>query len=786
MRHNYLVCRLRYTASFLLCLWTGLASGQSLPKEIHLSTDGRQLLSGGTPAAGFFDLENIHTIQLWFEQTNYWTLLTQNYTSGTDIPASMIIDNDTLPAKVGVRFRGQTSYQQVQNSQKKSFNITLDYADSTQDYKGYETFNLLNGFDDATFMREVLFHQYCRNHIPASKTNFSHLYINGQDWGLYPNSQQLDGDFLKEWFFSNEGTLWRALKVGSSGPGGGTGGPFGTGFCSLNYLNTLDTNEYKKYYTLKRTKKEHPWEDLVQLCNVLGNTPSVDLELAMNDIMDVDRSLWELAYENAFSDDDGYINKGGMDYYLYWEAETGRMTLQEFDANSVMTSNHATWSPFYNANDTRFALTNKLFQVPALRQRYLAHLRSIIRESMQSDDISAIDDMAAMIDPLVQSDPKKIYSYAQFTSGVTGLKTFVDTRRNYLLTNAEVAAADPVFSGETRSVQGVADAQPTPSQTVQVTAAVDATVAVQGINLYYGAGLVGKFTKTAMFDDGNHGDGAAGDGMYGAEIPAFAVDIYVRYYFEAVANTTAKTAAYLPAGAEHDVFLYRVKPEVLPHSTVAINEFMASNSHTVTDQNGEHDDWIELYNTDAAGFDLSGWYLSDNPDNLKKWEFPNGTTLGGGAYLIVWADEDSSQVGLHANFKLSASGETVYLIDPQGAIAQEIAYYQQEVDQSYSRIPNGTGNFVIKAPTFGANNESVTAVANPYGIQFELYPNPAAELVRISLKTSEETVLQVFNALGQNMVNRRFLNETTLNVSAWPAGFYQVQLGGVHMRLVVE
>ncbi|MBN8683666.1 MAG: CotH kinase family protein [Chitinophagales bacterium] len=781
--------RVRKLIPFLLLIAATGLQAQSLPAELHFSENGRQLQAGGTPVTGFYALDEVHTLQLWFEQANYWTLLTQNYTAGIDVPATLIIDGDTLPAKVGVRFRGQTSYMGVQNSQKKSFNISLDYEDPEQDYEGYETFNLLNGFDDATFMREVVYHEYCRTHIPSVKTNFSRLYINGQDWGLYPNTQQLNGDFLKEWFPSNNGTLWRALKTTgtSGGPGGGgTGGPFGTGYCSLNYLNTLDSTEYKKYYTLKRTEQTEPWGALINVCDKIANTPIANWEEELNKIMDVDRSLWELAYENAFADDDGYINKGGMDYYLYYEPETGRLTLQEYDANSVMLTSHAQWSPFYNGTDTRFAFMYKVFQVPALRQRYLAHLRTIIRDNMQADDIALIDEIAAQIGPLVQADPKKLYSYAQFTAGVTTLKSFMTTRRNYLLANAEVAAADPVFTSESRSVNGVAEALPKPDQSVQVSVTLAQTPAVQSVTLYYATGITGQFSKLNMYDDGQHNDGAANDGTWGAEIPAYPLETYVRYYFEAVAATTAQTRSYLPAGAEHDVFVYRVQAEVLSASVVAINEFMASNTNTVTDQDGEYEDWIELYNTSASSFDLSGWFLSDNPDNLQKYELPAGTSIAGNGYLIVWADEDGTQVGLHANFKLSASGEVVYLVDPSGAIAQEVSFGQQESDKSYSRIPNGTGNFVIKSATFNFNNEAMSPTNDPddSSVIVQIRPNPAKSSVLITSSDDSETRLQVFDLLGRPIFSNTFVKQTNLDIEAWPAGAYQVIVGSETARLI--
>ena len=75
---------------------------------------------------------------------------------------------------------------------------------------------------------------------------------------------------------------------------------------------------------------------------------------------------------------------------------------------------------------------------------------------------------------------------------------------------------------------------------------------------------------------------------------------------------------------------------------MAINEVLASNTKNL-DENKQADDWIELYNLTSSAVNLGGYYLSDNPTNLKKWQFPANTTIAANSFLIVWADEDETQ-----------------------------------------------------------------------------------------------------------------------------------------------
>ena len=218
---------------------------------------------------------------------------------------------------------------------------------------------------------------------------------------------------------------------------------WGDGTAGLNDLGP-DTTEYQKYYTLKTANKEQPWDDLVTVCDVLNNTPLDQLEEVIPDYLDLDRTLWFLASEILFTDDDSYVYKGKMDYYLYWDPETGRITPLEFDGNSPMASNKVNWSPFYNANKVNYPLLNRLLAVPTIRQRYLAHFRTLLEDSFDPAIVHPlIDQYAAFIDTEVQSDPKKLYTYANFQSETNVLKTFFTNRYNILKSNNEIAQPTP-------------------------------------------------------------------------------------------------------------------------------------------------------------------------------------------------------------------------------------------------------------------------------------------------------------------------------------------------------
>ena len=131
---------------------------------------------------------------------------------------------------------------------------------------------------------------------------------------------------------------------------------------------------------------------------------------------------------------------------------------------------------------------------------------------------------------------------------------------------------------------------------------------------------------------------------------------------------------------------------------LVINEFMASNDSIIQDPQGQYEDWVEIYNYGTGAIDLAGMYLTDDSSEPMKWQIPGGnsaaTTIPAGGYLLIWADNDIDDEGLHSNFKLSADGEEIELFDSDGVtLIDSVEYHDQFTDMSYTRFPDaGSGN----------------------------------------------------------------------------------------------
>jgi hypothetical protein len=129
-------------------------------------------------------------------------------------------------------------------------------------------------------------------------------------------------------------------------------------------------------------------------------------------------------------------------------------------------------------------------------------------------------------------------------------------------------------------------------------------------------------------------------------------------------------------------------------ASLRINEVMASNGSTEADPQGQYDDWIEIYNFGSTPVDIGGLYLTDDPNDPTQWQVPATdpalTTVAPGKYLLIWADGDTQDPGLHADFKLSADGEELGLFDADGAtLIDSLAFPKLSVDVSYGRQPDG-------------------------------------------------------------------------------------------------
>jgi len=353
----------------------------------------------------------------------------------------------------------------------------------------------------------------------------------------------------------------------------------------------------------------------------------------------------------------------------------------------------------------------------------------------------------------------------------------MDGRAQYLLGLSDFTQTEPNISDISLS---------TPSPNINETITVSATV-TDGTDVFLGfrnSAITAPFSRVQMYDDGAHGDGAANDGVYGVDLTISYTTTEYYIYAE-----NENIGMFSPRRAEYEY--YSINAVFMSNSDVAINEFMASNDTTVKDQDDEYEDWIELYNNGTASFDLSGYFLTDDANNLTQWSFPQGTVIEPDGYLTVWADKDEAQEGLHANFKLSTSGESVILVNPADtSIVDVIDYAEQTTDISYGRFPNGIGAFQTMNPTFNQENTVTTGIEDVLvnNDVLKVYPNPAKNnfFLEYTNDDSKEKLVTIFNITGTITYQNTVVGKTLIDTSDWSPGMYIIKSEGSAMKLLVH
>jgi hypothetical protein len=735
----------------------------------------------------FYDMTNVQDIQVHLSQSNWDQLMDNAYaTTGDYIMADSVTINGVVFDSVGVKFKGNSTYQS--NQVKNPWHIELDTY-KEQDYQGYKDIKLANAAKDPSFLRDVLGYQIVRQYMDAPEANFANLYVNGTLIGLYSNTEAITKTFLKDRFGSKNNDF-----VKCNPPAGA--GPQTSDFPNLVYLGQSSTS-YDDAYEIK---SDNGWQGLINLSDTLKNNIA-DIE----QILDVDRALWMLAFDNVIVNLDSYIGLFAQNYYLYrddfdrflsivWDlnesfgtfSNTGSGNLNGTTAKRQMTH-------LLHSNDASYPLVSQLLSVPTYKKMYLAHVKTILTENFTNNGpyYTMALSLKATIDASVQADPNKFYTYAQFNSNLTtditsgggpgggsstpGITSLMNGRYTYLMAQSDFTATQPSISNILLS-----SAAPAIGSTITVTATVTDE---QNAYLRYRSEDGAPFQKVEMFDDGNHNDGAANDNVFGADITISSTT--TDYYIYAENNTIGK---FSPVRAQHEFYTITATGGITA-GDIVINEFMASNDTTVVDQDGEYDDWVELYNNSGSAIDISGYQLSDDNTDLGLFTFPSGTMLQPDSYIVVWADKDDTQSGYHADFKISSGGETIYLTDASQTIIDSVAFGTQTTDVAFGRFPNGTGAFQTLAPTFGAENGTITSIAKVENsdLDISIYPNPARDFFTIKIGNNDyqDNTVLVFNAVGMVVHQSTFQELVTINTNEWAGGMYFVRIGSQTKKLMI-
>lgn len=416
-----------------------------------------------------YDLSVLRTFFFQFENDDWEKEMMAFNNTDVDVPATLTVDGKVYKS-VGLHFRGASSFFGVPAGLKHSINVSIDFTDDKQALLGYRTLNLLNAHEDPTLLRTVLYLQAARDYVPAPKANFVRVVINGESWGIYPNQQQYNKEFLDEWFKTTAGARWKV--PGSPQARGG-----------LEYWGD-DVAGYKRSFEIKSKDDPKAWADLINLTKVLNTTPADQLEQALAPILDVDEVLRFLAIDATLVNNDGYWTRAS-DYSIYQNAK-GVFQVFPHDANETfgpgggggrgmrpggpggpgvgpggmppggdqgragmppdgrggrgpggrggMMMGSADLDPLVGLDDPSKPLRSKLLAVPAFREKYTSYVKQIAAKWLDWKTLGPlVQKYQALIDADVKRDTRKLNTYEEFQAGAQTLKTFADRRLALIL-----------------------------------------------------------------------------------------------------------------------------------------------------------------------------------------------------------------------------------------------------------------------------------------------------------------------------------------------------------------
>ncbi len=701
--------------------------------------------------------------------------LYENVESNQEFHATFSFDNGHITEtveNVGFRLRGNTS----RFSAKKSFKVSFNTFDPGRQWHGLEKLNLNGEHNDPSVIRSKLCWDLLYElGIAGSRSNHVELYINGNFHGLYINVEHIDEEFVLSRFGNNDGNLYKCLWP-----------------ADLNYLGSNPDN-YKllagdrRVYDLKTNTGQDDYSDLAHFIDILNNAPDEDFLCEIEKVFNIYDYIKILAFDVITSNWDGYIFNQN-NFYLYRNTATGKFEYISYDLDNTFGIDwfDITWAirDPYSWHSGMRPLYSRIMDTPELRALYTHYLEHISEVLLEPAAYSAhVETVKWRNAPFVQSDPfyplDYGFTYTDYLDSYNqplgmhvkaGIYPYLDDRRESLQQQLENTTPGPV-------VNHIRNNHPQAGEVFKVRASAGCLDAGAQVVVSYSVDG-GPLTEAEMFDDGEHWDRDAGDGIYGCLVTVMELNMSVSY--QVTASTMGGMSSVMPCAP----LTYQLLPST--DAALSINEFMASNAGTVADEFGEFDDWIEVFNGDETAVWLGDKYLTDNLDNQNKWLMPD-ITLEPGEFVLFWADDDPEQGPYHTNFKLDAEGEEIGIFDSESTgffLLDSVSFAEQETDVSMGRKPDGEDTWVYFTNTTpGYSNLLGDAGGLPGNASLLLiYPNP---VTGGTMHFGEKTSFTLFSILGNPVMEAA--DVVSVNLDGLSPGVYLVvTTRGEYARILVQ
>ena len=264
-----------------------------------------------TYAEHIFQDDTVNEINIEIDEVD-WQDMLENPLEEEYHKANVTINGETV-GNVAIRTKGNTSLTSVANSDsdRYSFKLDFDYYDNNGNYYGLKKLCLNNNYSDNSSMREYISYKIMGElGLDVPECAYSHITVNGEEWGLYLAVEPVDEVFLAEHFADATGDLYKPEGMGGTGADLVYNGDDISAYTGLNLKTNLNSSDGKEILALMQALEDGE---------------------GLEKVLDVEKALKYIAANVALANFDSYLGMTTHNFYLY--EENGRFTIIPWDMN---------------------------------------------------------------------------------------------------------------------------------------------------------------------------------------------------------------------------------------------------------------------------------------------------------------------------------------------------------------------------------------------------------------------------------------------------------------------
>ena len=350
-----------------------------------------------------FSHELIHEIELVLSDASVASLGTDPYTY---VEGSVSIDGVLLDP-VGVRLRGKIgSFRDL--SGKPKFKIDFNQYVEDQRFWGHETLSLNNSIVDCSYVKETIgYRLFEAAGVPASRTGYATVSVNGAPYGLYVLVEVPDDRWLRRHYLDPTGRLYDGKYVWYGG----------SSYQLLDFGNGVDT-----LYQLEEGE-DIAHADIIAVSDTLAAAwGQGDFEGDMASVLNWDRHHRMWAVEQWIGQNDGY-SLNTNNYRVYFDPLDGLADLIPWDLD---------YSFLYDSDwglswwSTRGNITYGCLQDAACVASHQAVTAEVLDAIVDADPLAHFDSLVELIEDEVAADPRRECSDAYVASYQAYVRSWIE------------------------------------------------------------------------------------------------------------------------------------------------------------------------------------------------------------------------------------------------------------------------------------------------------------------------------------------------------------------------